>query len=71
MFYTKNKAKQIQGLAILLMIYHHEFMDAFSFNHVSLIGLSVEQKIAWFGKICVSLFAFASGYGICRIIKVL
>ena len=55
MFYTKNKAKQIQGLAILLMIYHHEFMDAFSFNHVSLIGLSVEQKIAWFGKICVSL----------------
>lgn len=69
MYYNKQVAKQIQGIAILLMIYHHQFMQNSSFPHVSFIGLEMELAFAWFGKICVALLTFVSGFGLCYKIK--
>lgn len=70
---TKQESKNIYGLAILLMLYHHlfcvperlgcEYFSLMSFNVFG--GISLERRIAWFGKICVALYAFVSGYGLC------
>ena len=72
--YSRDKSKMIQGIAILLMIFHHQF--SCEFEHYSLInwignavGVSMlEIRIGWLGKMCVGLFAFASGYGICTVL---
>ena len=58
-------------IAILLMVFHHFFgFDDFrnpqnyyieSFN---IHGISFERMLAAFGKICVSIFAFFSGYAL-------
>lgn len=60
----------LQGMAILLMIYHHFF------NDLSVYGESLRFwngdaviRFAWFGKICVGIFAFVSGYGMCRALE--
>lgn len=29
-------------------------------------GVPLEQIIAWFSKICVAIYAFISGYGLCK-----
>ena len=53
----------IQGIAVLLMMYHHFFLDpselAISYGNIELV-----KQTAWFGKICVGMFAFVSGYGV-------
>lgn len=60
----------IKAAAVILMLVHHLFtfpnrlpegayISLFSYN-----GLTIEQFIGGFGKICVSLFLFLSGYGL-------
>lgn len=71
---TKEQSKMIQGLAILMMLYHHLFAtpEIFGIEYFSLLhigGINVEQKMAWFFKICVGIYAFVSGYGIYRSIE--
>lgn len=60
---TKKQSVMIQGIAVLLMMYHHFFLNpselALSYGNVELV-----KSTAWFGKICVGMFAFVSGYGI-------
>ena len=67
---TKEQSAQLQGLAILLMIHHHFF------NDLSIYGESLSfwdpqwvVRFAWFGKICVGVFAFVSGYGMCKVLE--
>lgn len=65
MIYSKSKSKALQGIALILMVFHHQF--SYAFNHTSVIFgdvFFIEQKLAWFGKICVAVFAFVSGAGI-------
>lgn len=71
-FYGKADAKMINGLAILLMMTHHFFgfdswlqPDVHWVSAFSIGGIEVERMIAGFGKLCVGLFAFGSGYAIC------
>lgn len=59
----------MSAIGILLMIAHHLFgfkeylADGICWDSMFLIGgIEVERIIAAFGKICVSLFAFNSGY---------
>lgn len=66
----KEESVMLQGIAILLMLYHHFF------NDLSIYGDSLFYwnqgwtiKIAWFGKICVGIFAFISGYGMCKMLE--
>lgn len=56
MKFTKENSVEMYGIAILLMVFHHLFK--------SYIGSSTIQTIAYFGKICVAIFAFISGYGL-------
>ena len=60
---TKKQSVMIQGIAVLLMMYHHFFLNpselALSYGNIELV-----KSTAWFGKICVGMFAFVSGYGI-------
>ena len=64
--FTKECSMMIQGISVIMMIFHHQF--SIYFPHKSLIlgtNLIIEQKTAWFCRICTSFFAFCSGWGIC------
>lgn len=71
---TKEQSKMIQGMAILMMLYHHLFAtpEIFGIEYFSLLnigGINVEQKMAYFFKICVGIYAFVSGYGMYRSVE--
>ena len=67
-FISKEESKLLQGVAVCLMVFHHlfafperiyvPFTSVLNFNF-----LAVETMIAYFGRICVAVFAFSSGYG--------
>lgn len=68
---TKNDSRLLYGTAILMMLYHHLFkvrgsLDCEILTIPSLFGVTYyyPQTIAWFGKICVAIYAFVSGYGL-------
>lgn len=68
---TKNHTKMLQGLAILMMLYHHLFSTplALGIPYYSVLkfgDINIELKMAWFFKICVAIYAFVSGYGLSR-----
>lgn len=65
---TKKESAMIQGLAILLMEYHHLFAvpGSLPVGVTPLIGETAETTAAVFAKICVALYAFVTGYGILR-----
>lgn len=67
--YKKEEAKIINGIAIILMLIHHffgfpEFLThSNKFSYIfTFCNISFPQLLAAFGKICVGLFAFNSGY---------
>lgn len=63
---TKNHTKMLYGLAILLMLYHHLFCAGrLDTEYLSVLGPVLEEKLDWFCKICVAIYAFISGYGLC------
>lgn len=62
---TKKQSQIIQGIAILLMVYHHFFLNPEQLSSwVSYGNMEFVRHFAWFGKICVGLFCFVSGYGL-------
>ena len=68
-WYRKDYAQIIAGMAILLMVAHHFFgfrdyllPDVTWVPLCKIAGIEVERIIGAFGKICVSLYAFNSGY---------
>lgn len=68
---SKEQSKMLQGVAILMMLYHHLFStpEMFDITYQSLLkfgNINAELHLAWFFKICVGLYAFISGYGLCR-----
>ncbi|MDN0094011.1 acyltransferase family protein [Yersinia rohdei] len=70
MLFTKKETNYIKGIAIILMLMHHLFAfpdriphDANIINSLPFIGANVDSYLANFGKICVAIFLFISGYG--------
>ena len=67
-YFTKDDSTKIKGVAILLMLMHHLYCEVSRFDgyDVSFAPFSqdfiVDLSLAF--KICVSLFAFISGYGL-------
>ena len=63
---TKTLSSALHGFAILLMLYHHLFCvpGRLPMEYYHVLG-SAEIRIAWFCKICVAIYAFVSGYGMC------
>lgn len=57
----------LQAVAVMLMVWHHLFGFPERISVPSVLVLdrfySVETFLAYFGRICVAVFAFVSGYG--------
>lgn len=54
---TKNDTMVLKGIAICLMLFHHQFLTAVGYG-----GLT--HSFAEVSKLCVSVFLFVSGYGL-------
>lgn len=67
--FTNDCTKQIKGIAIVLMVCNHLFpilnwiYSGNMYLSIPLGGTTLAALVGGFGKICVSLFAFLSGYG--------
>lgn len=67
---TKQQSSQLQGLAILLLIHHHFFNDLSIYGEkLAFWSADGVVKVSWFGKICVGIFAFVTGYGMSRVLE--
>lgn len=67
---TKKQSTALQGVAILMMVYHHLF--SFATEYVSplpFMRADTVRCIAWFCKLCVGIFAFVSGYGMYHVMR--
>jgi hypothetical protein len=59
-----------KGLAIVLMVYHHLFafperIESVKYSPLMIVdGLPLDQLIGQFGKLCVAIFLFLSGFGL-------
>lgn len=64
----KNSSLALKGIAITLMMIHHNFRNTslFSSYNVSFYPFNDQSVVsfAYACKICVSMFAFISGYGL-------
>lgn len=66
-YITKDKSQLLYGVGIFLMVYHHlfAFPERIHVPYVMLFDFSflgIETMISYFGKFCVALYAFLSGY---------
>ena len=67
---TREQSAILQGVAVLFMIHHHFFNDISLYaDRLLFWNADYVMRFAWFGKICVGLFAFVSGYGMCRVLE--
>lgn len=63
---SKKDSMFIKGVAICLMLIHHlfAFPERVPFNYVHIFsGVDIELIVGAFGKICVPIFLYISGYG--------
>ena len=62
----------VQAIAVMLMVFHHlfGFPERISVPYTMMFDfeiLHIETIMSYFGRICISIFAFSSGYGLCKI----
>lgn len=67
-YITKNQSQIVYGIAILLMVFHHMFAfpDRIQYNWTGVFYYSsvpIEVILAAFGRICIAIYAYMSGYG--------
>ena len=65
--FTKNDSLAVKGTAILILLWHHCFLEGrYPGTGMSFFPFTESQvvNIAYFFKICVSIFAFISGFGL-------
>lgn len=67
-FISKTDAVLIQAFAVLIMVWHHlfGFPDRIATSYLLVFDsfFHIETLVAYFGKICIAIFAFCSGYGL-------
>lgn len=67
-FISKQEAIMLQAVAVMLMVWHHlfGFPDRITEPFVLILDAiyPVETYLAYFGRVCISIFAFSSGYGL-------
>ena len=56
---SKSDTAGIKGIAILLMLWHHLFLNSVEYG-------ALTQSLAVVFKVCVALFLFVSGYGLTK-----
>lgn len=66
--FDRDASQALKGIAICLMLLHHCFRQVKVFKEYAISCYPFSQelvvKVADMGKICVSLYAFISGYGL-------
>ncbi len=70
-FISKEESVMLQGIAVCLMVVHHllGFPERINVEYCNLLDFSFfhfETILGYFGRICIALFAFISGYGIMK-----
>lgn len=67
---TKNDSLSIKGIAVLMLLFHHLFMSTDRFEGYTISFAPFSQdfivNVAFLFKVCVSIFAFLSGYGLLK-----
>lgn len=67
---TKKQSAVLQGVAIWMMVYHHLYSFAVEYDSLlPFLQADTVQRIAWFCKLCVGIFAFVSGYGMYHVMS--
>ena len=70
---SKKETFIIKGIAIFMMLMHHLYLSPSRYEGYTISFAPFSESfvidIAVFGKICVSLFAFLSGYGLLASLK--
>lgn len=67
-FLSRKTATQIKGIAIVIMVIHHCFgfpkwyVNGIDYTYISILGEGLDYWITSSTKICVSLYAFLTGY---------
>ena len=66
---TSKQSVMLQGLAAAMMLYHHLFIrpNMLFVEYSTLLGETREIRLALFCKLCVAIYAFVSGYGMCSV----
>ena len=67
--FTREHTQIAKGIAILLMVYHHLFVEPARLGGkyisvINLAGFDLQSVFANFAKICVGIFLFLSGIGL-------
>ena len=66
-FISKSEAVMLQAVAVMLMVWHHlfAFPERITVPHLLILDRfgRIETIMAYFGRICIAVFAFSSGYG--------
>lgn len=66
-FISQKESVMLQGFAVSLMVWHHlfGFPDRVSVPYVLTFDafFHIETLASYFGRICIAVFAFCSGYG--------
>ncbi len=60
---SKRHTQALQGLAVLMMLFHHFFQKPENLTLLYFFNADMCMRIAWLCKLCVTIFAFLSGYG--------
>ncbi len=61
--FSPRDTQAVKGVAILLMVWHHLFGFPQYFPYETLLPFNLAYYVGQFGKICVALYLFLSGYG--------
>ena len=65
----KEESRAFQGLAVLMMMFHHYFLFSYYFPEGFLKHSAFVEHLARTGRMCVAIFSFVSGYGIYHVLK--
>ena len=66
-YISKKEAAALQGIAVCLMVFHHLFGFPERIHVPYVLNLNIfnfEIILSYFGKFCIAIFAFVSGYGL-------
>ena len=66
---SREQSIRVQGIAILLMIWHHFFLEPSVYGDGFFVFPDAAFRFAWFARITVSLYSFVSGYGMFFVMK--
>lgn len=62
--FDKNVTGQMKALALLFMLVHHLWKHGEMVHYGDIAYGGILEQIGVFGKICVGIYLFLSGYGL-------